>query len=152
MLAHMSRREPPEATLRAVARRHKPRGWRVIEGRADDGPLPKGFESAKFQLIAYCDFINKIIKHPKINSRWGLYVFLHECGHAHLQTEACWNGAESVADLEVEAERYAIAALRASGIPVPRDVLIEARRVIKDYVDKINDAPSDDALLFAGYR
>jgi len=109
-------RNPSEARLRSVARKHKPKGWTV---RERDVP----FEV--FTTLGSAVHHERRIETLPLTDRQGLFVFLHECGHVH-----CKHGARS--DLprwqeEYEAECYAIDAMHAAGIAVPRLPLQEGR-------------------------
>jgi hypothetical protein len=67
--------------------------------------------------------------------RASLFIFLHECGHVHLKhlTRAVklptWRE-------EYEADQYAIAAMRALKLPLPRERLREAKQVLRDDIVK----------------
>ena len=117
---HMSRRKPTEAECRAIARAHKPRGWKVVER-----PAP----SDEWCEVGYVlwDY-KKMVTTPIVNVD-GLMTFLHECGHVHMK-----HGADSAPppwEQEYEAERYAIEAARAAGVVVPRTIMVEARHNVQ---------------------
>lgn len=142
-------KEPSEKKLRSVAALHCPRGWTVVErGNATTNPEPRP-NNHRWQTIGYCNFETKTILTLPIITRYGLYVFLHECGHARLQCRRD----DEIADweAELEAERYAIAAMRGAGIPVPKAVLQETREYISSCCMSSPEAPEPEALDFAGW-
>src|SRR5690349_9659387 len=64
------------------------------------------------------------ISAPRPVTRKALYVYLHECGHVHLDH---FTRFDFVYIQEYEAERYAHQAMRAAGIPVPREMTRRAK-------------------------
>ena len=68
---------------------------------------------------------------PRPDSRSALYVYLHECAHHHLghckpdYREPLWLQ-------EYEAEQWAIATMRREGVPVPRRMIHEAKKYVKE--------------------
>lgn len=146
MLPHMG--EPSEKRLREIARRHRPRGWRVVE-RGDPTPPARHNPAGKWVTVAECDYTTKTIYTLPIVNRYALYVFLHECGHANLQSTACETcGWEE----ELEAEQYARAAMRAAGIPIMRVSLDEGPDYVEAYMRGDCPAPDPETLRFCGYR
>lgn len=67
-----------------------------------------------------------LIKAPRPITRKSLYVFLHECAHAHLHV----NRHPPVHVMEMEAEKWAHEKMRQHGIPVPRDMTRRAKRYV----------------------
>lgn len=97
----------------AVAAAHLPPGWRVVRYRKN--------------LSGYCSLKNKVIVAPRPRSRKALYIFLHECAHAHLHRS------DSRAPRhveELEAEQWAHAKMREYGIRVPRAMTRRAKRYV----------------------
>lgn len=144
--------------LRRIARKHLPKGWRIKEGKFDPGPLKPGEERVhprkKTAMMAVCgwtDYETKTIRCPALENAWGLFVFLHEACHANNHTPECFENA-SEADTEMEAEKYAVEAIKAAGVRLPRHALTDARRYVADIIDARDDAPSDEALRFAWFR
>lgn len=127
--------EPSIARLLEVARRHKPRGWTCIA----DGVHPLDRDGLK--TIAYVRWCTKELHHPEIVDRHSLYTYLHECGHVHMGHEHD-DDDFCAAQTEYEAEIYAIKAMRAAGIAVPRMAVIAGR----DYVRRIIEGVYEDVL------
>lgn len=86
---------------------------------------------------------------PRPATRSALYVFLHECGHYHLKhfnpcdTESprlrlayTGNGQLSRAQEEYEAEQWAIAIMRLEGIKVPKIMLRDAKRYVRQCLNE----------------
>jgi hypothetical protein len=82
--------------------------------------VPEGY------TIEYCKSLSgghcgsrKLIRAPRPITRRALFVFLHECGHAHLHRDGGqWGKSRHV--IEMEAERWAHERMRENGIAVPR--------------------------------
>lgn len=68
---------------------------------------------------------------PQPRDRHSLYVYLHECAHVHLKhieptsKIPLWKQ-------EWEAEQWAIAAMRRENIPVPRAMIAEAKKYVRE--------------------
>lgn len=74
-----------------------------------------------------------VITCPPLLTRWALAVYLHECGHivhGHMTLQA---GDLSHYEQELEAENYALEAMRHWGIPVPKTYLALMRAQLKRY-------------------
>jgi hypothetical protein len=90
--------------------------------------VPEGY------TIEYCKSLSgghcgarKLIVAPRLVTRRSLYVFLHECGHAHLHRDGGkWGKSRHV--IEMEAERWAHEKMREHGVAVPRAESTEAKR------------------------
>ena len=108
---------------------------------------PKGKRSLDFKTtVGSTCFETSTITSVPIDNRYGLYVFLHECGHAHLHHKDShdqWAGAPEW-EIEYEAETYAIKAMRSAGLSVPQKVLDEARDYVASLLEKHGcaDAPT----------
>jgi hypothetical protein len=85
----------------AIAMQYVPEGW-TVEYRKT--------------LSGLCIFDRRVIQAPRPVTRKALYIFLHECAHAHLHRE----GGKARHVMEMEAERWAHEQMRAHGIAVPR--------------------------------
>ncbi len=72
--------------------------------------------------------VSTVIEAPRPVTRKALYIFLHECAHAHLGH--AHNGKAPRHVEEMEAEKWAHEKMRENGIPVPRQMTKRA----KDYV------------------
>lgn len=85
-----------------------------------------------------------------------LFVFLHECGHVHFQhlhdDHQVKNGLPDWR-VEYEADQYAIKAMRAHGLPIPRGRIREAKDVLGDCIVKALDRGEhvDDEVLKYAY-
>jgi len=68
------------------------------------------------RLSGYCDWKNRIVA-PRPHSGKSLYIFLHECGHAHLHDASRCKPRHVE---ELEAEQWAHQKMREASVPVPR--------------------------------
>lgn len=73
-----------------------------------------------------------IIHVPQPTTRRRLYVFAHECGHVALDHD----GSKPVHRKEYEAEKWAIAALRAHGVPVPLKQIRYGKKYVASKIEK----------------
>jgi hypothetical protein len=101
----------------AIAMMYVPEGW-TIEYRKS--------------LSGRCLIKKKIIQAPRPVTRRALYVFLHECGHAHLHLD----GRKKRHVEEMEAEKFAHEKMREHGIAVPRKETKEAKRYVARQIRK----------------
>jgi hypothetical protein len=104
--------------LDGIVRRHTPKRWRV-EYVSMRGCRGLAIMDRRLFLMAHA-----------VDSRSWLFVFLHEVGHAKFKHPDTRGEVPSHVE-EYEAERYAIAAMRHEGIPVPRDELADAKRNVR---------------------
>jgi hypothetical protein len=89
--------------------------------------LPKGYTVAyRKSLSGHCSIGRKHIVAPRPVTRRSLYVFLHECAHAHLNHV----GKAPRHVEEMQAEQWAQRTMRAEGIAVPRKESKEAKRYV----------------------
>jgi hypothetical protein len=95
----------------AIAMQHVPEGWTVEYHKP---------------LSGCCRFEQKLIETPRPVTRKGLYIFLHECGHAHLHRD----GGKARHVMEMEAERWAHDRMREHGIAVPRSQTKRAKQYV----------------------
>ena len=120
----------------AIGLQYVPDGWTVayrksLSGRACYGP--------------------KRIDAPRPVTRKSLYIFLHECAHAHLHSP---DSRKPRHVEEMEAEQWAHAKMREHGIAVPRSMTVRAknyvarkiRQALRRGAKKIDPA----AIRFAG--
>lgn len=130
-------REPSVATIREIAKRHRPRGWKVRERK------PRG------DVLGYALFQEKVIECPPLVDREALAVYLHEVGH--VQSRHMLDDSDvPVWQWEYEAETYAVGAMRAEGIAFPRHLLKDAKLGVRIALEADKDAhPSDEVLKFA---
>lgn len=95
-------------------------------------------------------FKSKSIKCIEIDSYYNLAVFLHECGHVNLGHKQDADSLDYLAQIEYEAEMYAVTAMRAMGLRVPARYLQDAKKYVRACVERTPDAPhSDEVLRFA---
>jgi hypothetical protein len=99
----------------AIASRHLPPGYSVVRYRKN--------------LSGYCDHKNKVIVSPRPRTRKALYIFLHECAHAHLHRNGNRGRVPRHVE-ELEAEQWAHARMREAGIRVPRAMTKRAKRYV----------------------
>jgi len=100
----------------AIAAKHTPEGVTVVES---SGMYGKWF----------CR--ERRIKAPKPVGKMSLFIYLHECGHAHLGH--CYNRKVCPKPRylqEYEAEQWAIRVFRQEGLSVPRRVLQRAKEYV----------------------
>ena len=126
------RRTDPESTidqfgieqyqLRDIVRKHLKRGWSVCFD-ASQVPKDRWGQAHYATRTIYC--------HPLHNLR-SLQIFLHECAHAWLRHDI--RNMPDHSD-EFEAEKYAIHAMMAEGIKVPRGCVTEAKDRIRDHIE-----------------
>lgn len=91
--------------------------------------LPEGW-TVKYRnsLSGRCYYEPKRIEAPRPVTRKSLYIFLHECAHAHL------HGGRTRTPRHVEeyeAEQWAHAKMREHGIPVPRAMTKRAKGYVR---------------------
>ena len=109
----------PVWLIKELTRQHTPIGWRVMQSSRKSGKVSSG---------------DHTIKVPWMNDVYGVYYFLHECGHVNLGHMNFGDG-RSDHITEFEAERYATHTLRACGVVIP-EWLIESG---KEYVSRVMD-------------
>jgi hypothetical protein len=94
------RKEAAERST-AIAMQYVPEGWTVEYHKP---------------LSGSCWPAQKRIQAPRPITRKALYIFLHECAHAHLHRD----GGKARHVMEMEAERWAHERMRDHGSAVPR--------------------------------
>jgi hypothetical protein len=102
------RREAAER-FTAIAMQSVPEGWTIEYHKS---------------LSGWCFFAEKKIQAPRPVTRKALYIFLHECAHAHLHQDAIRERHVE----ELEAERWAHERMREHGIAVPRSQTERAKQ------------------------
>mgnify|MGYP000849746228 FL=1 len=114
---------PSAAKIKAIIKRHKPKGVRVRWYEAQT--------TAPRELKGRAWYQRRAILSPRVKCRFTLYIFLHECGHFRAGHPAI----ELPMHLEeYEAERWAINVMRAEGLHVPRPMLLEAKRYVRECI------------------
>ena len=95
--------------------------------------LPPGWTYGAFRksLTGYVTIRDKFLVGPKPVTRKALYIWLHECGHAHLHPR---HGCKPSHVMEYEAEQWAHATMRANGIPVPKSMTDRAKRHVANKI------------------
>lgn len=111
-----------EDKIRAVVKRHRPRGWRVRESKRRVATLTG--EANWNKKTIYC---------PTLDTREGLFVFLHECGHIHFKH---FQDALPITQEEYEADRYAISIMQIEGIQVPKTMVDISKHNLRWYSKK----------------
>jgi hypothetical protein len=99
----------------AIALAHLPPGWLVPRYRKN--------------LSGRCCHQSKTITAPRPRTRKALYIFLHECAHAHLHDDSAGKR-KPVHVKELEAEQWAHQKMREAGVPVPRSMTQRAKRYV----------------------
>jgi hypothetical protein len=74
----------------------------------------------------------KLIQAPRPVTRKSLYIFLHECAHAHLHRER----KPKAHVREMEAERWAHEKMREHGIAAPRDMTRRAKSYVARKIEQ----------------
>lgn len=104
----------------AIAMQYVPEGWEVVYRKS---------------LSGYCSY-GKRLSVPRPVTRKSLYIFLHECAHAHLHYPLWVAGNETKRKLplahvrEMEAEKWAHDKMREHGVAVPRSMTHRAKRYV----------------------
>ena len=130
-----------------IVRKHRPRGYRLNERKM----------VANYGLTTLTTFSRTISCEPIVD-RFALFIFLHECGHVHCRhmiknRSGC--GAPPWRE-EYEADMYAAQAMRAEGIPVPRECVRERKEIIRDLIKEWNakheyEHVDDEDVLYYAY-
>ncbi|KAB2784130.1 hypothetical protein F9K97_18815 [Brucella anthropi] len=97
--------------------------------------VPEGY-TVKFRKrltgVAYGGKIRRI-EAPRPVTRKSLYVFLHECAHAHLH----FDGPKLPVHVkELQAEKWAHSKMREHSIPVPRSMTESAKAYVARKIDR----------------
>jgi hypothetical protein len=97
------------------------------------GYVPPGWTVAyRKSLSGGCYLKEKRISAPRPVTRKSLYIFLHECAHAHLHVV----GRSKRHVEELEAEQWAHARMREHGIAVPRTMTKRAKAYVGRKIDQ----------------
>jgi hypothetical protein len=89
--------------------------------------VPEGYTVEFRKSLSGRHYRNKkLIQAPRQVTRRSLYVFLHECAHAHLHLDR----RPPVHVMEMEAEKWAHEKMREHGIAVPRKMTKQAKRYV----------------------
>jgi hypothetical protein len=96
----------------AIAMQYVPEGYRVEYRKSLSGSHYGGE--------------TKLIQAPRPVTRKSLYIFLHECAHAHLHRDR----RPKAHVREMEAEKWAHERMREHGVPVPRSMTKRAKRYV----------------------
>lgn len=94
-----------------IGMRYVPEGW-TVEYRKS--------------LTGYCCYDPRRIEAPRPVTRKSLYIFLHECAHAHLHVKC----SKPVHVVEMEAEKWAHEKMRENGVAVPRSMTRRAKQYV----------------------
>jgi hypothetical protein len=104
----------------AIAMQYVPEGWTVEYHKS---------------LSGSCWPARKRIQAPRPVTRKSLYIFLHECAHAHLHRDSgMWGKPRHV--IEMEAERWAHERMREHGIAVPRSQTKRAKQYVASQIGR----------------
>jgi hypothetical protein len=123
-----------------IVKKHKPRGYRLLMRKLN----------ATYGLA---QFVRQITIDRELPEREALFYFLHECGHVNLRHLKVEQQFQPTWLMEYEADQYAIKAMKADGIPIPRRCISENKEVMRDYIKKAHDIGQmvDDAVLKYAY-
>ena len=93
--------------------------------------LPEGYTLGYRKSLSgnHCSR-TKHINAPRPVTRKALYIFLHECGHAHCGHENGGSKKQPRHVQEMEAEQWAHAKMREHGIAVPRTMTVRAKNYV----------------------
>lgn len=98
--------------------------------------VPAGFAvEYRKSLSGRCFYDPPRIVTPRPVTRKAIYIFLHECGHAHLHRTGARPKRPRYVE-EFEAEQFAHAAMRAEGIAIPREMTERAKRYVSRKIDQ----------------
>lgn len=105
-----------------VIDRHKPKGYtlKIRALTANDGMT---------------QFRRDITIDSALEERAALFVFLHECGHVYYGHMSKTYQGDTV-HAEYQADQYAIAAMKAEGVPIPRKQLENHKAVMRKYIEE----------------
>jgi hypothetical protein len=98
------------------------------------------FETRK-SLSGKCYYKSKTISAPKPVTRKSLYIFLHECAHAHLHAPLYYESKAKYRRkpshvIELEAEQWAHEKMREHNVPVPRSITKRAKEYVGWKIDQ----------------
>lgn len=118
--------------------------------------LPAGYELKIRAMTAHnglAEFKRSITIDSALEEREALFVFLHECGHVHCRHLGKMEKRFPIWRQEYEADQYAIRAMKAEGISIPRGTLSDHREVLREYIDCAHDRGEtvDDEVLRYAY-
>lgn len=118
--------------------------------------LPAGYELKIRAMSAnngLAEFKRSITVDSSLEEREMLFVFLHECGHVNLRHLGKMEKRFPLWRQEFEADQYAIKAMKADGIPIPRKQLQGNKEVLREYIDLAHDKAEhvDDEVLRYAY-
>jgi hypothetical protein len=114
--------------IKDIVRCYRPRGYRIIEKGRHERGKPRHVAGGE------CDFENKKITCPPLDNIWGLTVFLHECGHAHLRHGSVKERGRPGHVCEYEAEKYCMHILDAHGIHRPAWINEQAKKNVFEQI------------------
>lgn len=103
------------ARFEAIGMAALPAGWTFKYRKALSG-------------VAYCHG-RKHIEAPRPVTRKALYIWLHECAHAHLHADPTTRDGKRHVQ-EFEAEQWAHERMRAAGVAVPRSMTKRAKAYV----------------------
>lgn len=109
--------------LNEIVKRYKPNGVKVKWYKPEN--------TAPRALKGFACYEQKLILSPKVECRNTLYLFLHEAGHfktGHLPLDLPCHVEE------FEAELWAMNVMRTEGIPIPKEMLREIKRYVKECI------------------
>ncbi len=117
--------------------------------------MPTGYELVIKAMAAnngLAEFKRSITIDSNLEERSMLFVFLHECGHVHFQHLRKAEIGRLLVDQEFEADQYAIKAMRAAGVPIPRQILSDHKEVMRENIvaaHAVGETVDDEILRYA---
>jgi hypothetical protein len=105
----------------AIAAKYVPEGWTV--------------QYCKSLWSGRCIYKSRTIVGPRPVTRKALYIFLHECGHAHRHAPLYAASKSAYRKkpkhvIELEAEQWAHEKMRENGVPVPKAMTKSAKAYV----------------------
>lgn len=112
----------------AIARKHLPKGVRVIYAR--DG-ADRDYFAHRGMKCPKTGRRRKTIRAPWPDTVRGLYIWFHEL--AHLEHPNAWKDDKPEHVVEYEAEIRALAKMKQEAVPMPRDLLQEVKAYVRGW-------------------
>lgn len=101
-----------EQTIRQLAQRHRPRGWRLFE--------TKHRTKTQSGFVVFEPVWKRKIEVPRLTTLYALFVAFHEFGHVHCRHHE--NGVQPAHVDEFQAEMFAVGLFRTYLLPISRTI------------------------------
>lgn len=142
---------PTEDEVSRAVKLHLPRGWKLKWKKGRTYPGEKFYVKGHGYVRGIAHLDDRFIESIEPTTYYNLAVFLHECGHAQLGHVHDEGTIDYGAEIEYEAEQYAIKAMRAMGLTVSAKYLRDAKKYVRDCVEEEPDVQHSDAVLKFAY-